>query len=42
MSLGFSIDLTKLKGKPGDVQDDDGNGNDYQQDGVINAKPQDF
>lgn len=43
MSLGFSIDLTKLKGKPlGDGQDDnENNGNDYQLDGVA-AKPQDF
>ena len=42
LSFGFSIDLTKLKGKPGEGQDDhDNHGNDYQLDGVA-AKPQDF
>lgn len=43
LSLGFSIDLTKLKGKPSDGQDvNDNDGNDYQLDGVANTKPQDF
>lgn len=41
LSLGFSIDLTKLKGKPGEAQDDpDNHGNDYQLQG--GAKPADF
>lgn len=42
LGLGFSIDLTKLKGKPGEAQDDNGaQGNDYQLQ-LPNAKPQDF
>ena len=40
MSLGFSIDLTKLKAKSGGQ--DDPNGNDYQLDGLPNGKPVDF
>ena len=42
MSLGFSIDLTKLKAKSGGGGQDDPNGNDYQLDGLPNAKPVDF
>lgn len=47
MSLGFSIDLTKLKGKPGadgndhnGMENDDNQNNDYQLEGV--PKPADF
>jgi hypothetical protein len=44
LGLGFSIDLTKLKGKStGDGQDHmDNQGNDYQLGGLGNVKPVDF
>ena len=42
LSLGFSIDLTKLKGKGSGDGQAEAEGNDYQLDGLPHAKPQDF
>lgn len=42
LSLGFSIDLTKLKGKGSGDGQAEAEGNDYQLDGLPPAKPQDF